>query len=150
MDAPFILAVERHMLDLVNGARAAARAAPLAFDEALANAARAHAADMEARDYFSHSGLGGSSAIRRIVAANFRLWGRWQTAENLAWTTTAPHRWPSLIIVDRLHGNLMRSPLHRASVLNPNFGLVGIGFAAGDFQRRAAVFVVQVFARVGA
>jgi uncharacterized protein YkwD len=106
--------LEAQMLDLVNRERAAAGLKPLTFDEELLPVARAHSADMFARGYFAHYTPEGRSPFDRIQQAgvNFRTAG-----ENLALA-------PTLSIA---HNGLMNSPGHRANILRPEFGRVGIG-----------------------
>jgi uncharacterized protein YkwD len=106
--------LEAQMLEMVNGERAAAGLRPLVFDPELLPVARAHSADMFARGYFSHNTPEGLSPFDRIGSAGvtFRIAG-----ENLALAPTLPIA----------HNGLMNSPGHRANILRPEFGRVGIG-----------------------
>jgi hypothetical protein len=102
------------MLELVNRERAAAGLAPLAADPELTEVARRHSVDMFARGYFSHHTPEGKDPFDRIRAADVRF----RTAgENLALAPTLPDA----------HTGLMNSPGHRANILRPQFGRVGIG-----------------------
>lgn len=85
---------------LLNDVRLVNGASNVAFDARLANAAQGHADDMLANDYFSHTGLNGSSAGDRITAAgyNWRTYGeniaRGQQSEEAvmtAWTNSSGH-----------------------------------------------------------
>ena len=106
------------MLELVNRERAAAGLAPLAPDPELTEVARAHSTDMFARGYFSHITPEGRSPFDRMNAAGVK----YQTAgENLALAPTLPIA----------HNGLMNSPGHRANILRPEFGRVGIGIMDG-------------------
>ncbi len=88
---------------------------PLTIDSRLAAAARAHAADMATRDYFSHNGPDGSGFQQRITRAGYR----WRVvAENLAAGLASPEA-----TVD----SWMTSPGHRKNLLNPAFRHAGIG-----------------------
>lgn len=106
--------LEAHMLTLVNQERAESGLKPLVMDAALTELAREHSADMLARGYFSHYSPEGKSAFDRLRAnrISFLVAG-----ENLAFSRT----------VQLAHTGLMNSPGHRANILRPQFGRVGIG-----------------------
>jgi uncharacterized protein YkwD len=114
-------AAEQQMLDLVNGERARAGLKPLAADDRLRDVARAHSLEMFQKDYFSHTAPDGSSPFDRMHAAGitFAIAG-----ENLAY---APN-------VQIAHQGLMNSPGHRANILRPEFGRVGIGIIRSPAQ----------------
>ena len=113
--------LEAEMLEMVNQERAAAGLKPLVFDPELLPVARAHSADMFGRGYFSHYTPEGLSPFDRIgaVGVNFRTAG-----ENLALAPTLPIA----------HNGLMNSPGHRANILRPEFGRVGIGVMDGGLR----------------
>jgi uncharacterized protein YkwD len=113
--------LEAQMLELVNRERAAAGLPPLVFDQELLPVARAHSADMFARGYFSHNTPEGRDPFDRIRASGvpFRTAG-----ENLALAPTLPIA----------HNGLMNSPGHRANILRPEFGRVGIGIMDGGMR----------------
>ena len=121
--------LEAEMLQLVNRERAASGLAPLEADPELTEVARRHSADMFARGYFSHNTPDGKDPFDRIRAADvsFRTAG-----ENLALA-------PSLGIA---HTGLMNSPGHRANILRPSFGRVGIGVMSGG---KRGLMVTQNF-----
>jgi uncharacterized protein YkwD len=106
--------LEARMLDLINQERAKAGLKPLTADPELAEVARAHSRDMLARGYFSHvTPEGGKASDRaRKAGASYLLMG-----ENLAYAHT----------LSVAHQGLMNSPGHRANILRPHFGRVGIG-----------------------
>lgn len=109
---------EQEMLTLVNKERAKEGLPPVVFDEALAQVARAHSQDMFERGYFSHYTPEGKSPFDRMEEANIT----YQFAgENLALAPTTPLAMQGL----------MNSPGHRANILNPNFGRLGIGVING-------------------
>ena len=112
---------EQRMLDLVNGERARVGLGALAADERLRQVARAHSLEMFQLDYFSHNSPTAGSPFDRMHAAgiNFVVAG-----ENLAY---APN-------VDVAHQGLMNSPGHRANILRPEFGRVGIGVIRSQIQ----------------
>jgi uncharacterized protein YkwD len=113
--------LEARMLDLVNQEREKAGLKPLAPDTELRDVARIHSTDMFRRGYFSHYTPEGASPFDRMHEAhvNFRTAG-----ENLALA-------PTLSIA---HNGLMNSPGHRANILRPQFGRVGIGIMDGGLR----------------
>jgi uncharacterized protein YkwD len=110
--------LEAEMLVLVNRERVAAGLKPLEADTELLPVARAHSVDMFARGYFSHYTPEGLSPFDRIGEAHvsFTIAG-----ENLALAPT----------LQMAHTGLMNSPGHRANILRPQFGRVGIGIMDG-------------------
>ena len=113
--------LEAQMLQLVNQERARAGLAPLAPDPELREVARRHSADMFARGYFSHVTPEGRSPFDRMAAAGVA----YRTAgENLALAPT----------LSLAHTGLMNSPGHRANILHPDFGRVGIGIVDGGLR----------------
>ena len=110
--------LEARMLELVNRERVAAGLSPLEHDPEMLEVARRHSVDMFGRGYFSHNTPEGRSPFDRMRAGGvpFRTAG-----ENLALA-------PTLTIA---HTGLMNSPGHRANILRPEFGRVGIGVMDG-------------------
>ena len=113
--------LEIKMLQLVNEERAKQGLAPLKPDPELTEVARAHSRDMFARGYFAHISPEGQSPFDRMKEAHVLFT---TAGENLA----LAH---SLSIA---HNGLMNSPGHRANILNPSFGRVGIGILDGGFH----------------
>jgi len=112
--------LEAKMLQLVNEERTKAGLSALAPDPEMTEVAREHSRDMFARGYFAHFTPEGKSPFDRMNAAHVQ----YTTAgENLA----LAH---SLSIA---HNGLMNSPGHRANILSPSFGRVGIGILDGGF-----------------
>ena len=113
--------LEAEMLDLVNKERVKAGLARLAPDPELREVARRHSTDMFQRGYFAHATPEGRSPFDRIREAGYTF----RTAgENLALA-------PTLTIA---HTGLMNSPGHRANILQPQFGRVGIGIMDGGLR----------------
>jgi uncharacterized protein YkwD len=121
--------LEAQMLEMVNEERRAAGLKTLAPDPELTEVARAHSADMFARGYFAHVSPEGLSPFDRMTRAHvtFRTAG-----ENLALAPT----------VKIAHTGLMNSPGHRANILHPDFGRVGVGIMDGGFR---GIMVSQEF-----
>lgn len=136
MTLPFVVTnakprpdLEAAMLTLVNAERAKAGQRPLTADPETLDVSRAHSRDMFERSYFAHITPEGRSPFDRLRAA--RLTYR-AAGENLALART----------LDMAHIGLMNSPGHRANILNPAFGRVGIGIVDGG---RHGLMVTQTF-----
>jgi uncharacterized protein YkwD len=113
--------LEEQMLALVNKERTERGLKPLKADPELIPVARAHSNDMFVRGYFAHLNPDGKNPFQRMKEANISF----NTAgENLALAQT----------VEIAHNNLMNSPGHKANILNPSFGRVGIGILDGGFH----------------
>ena len=113
--------LEARMLELVNQERAREGLRPLAPDPELTEVARRHSTDMFERGYFAHVSPEGASPFDRMREAGvtFTIAG-----ENLALA-------PTLSIA---HNGLMNSPGHRANILRPQFGRLGIGIMDGGVR----------------
>jgi uncharacterized protein YkwD len=114
-------AAEQRMLDLVNAERANVGLKPLVADDRLRDVARQHSLEMFQGDYFSHTSPTAGSPFDRMHAAGITFV---VAGENLAY---APN-------VDVAHRGLMNSPGHRANILRPEFGRVGIGVIRSPAQ----------------
>ncbi|MGJ7490904.1 CvpA family protein [Variovorax sp. ZT4R33] len=128
-DAPPRPELEAAMLTLVNAERTKASLRPLAADTETVDLSRAHSRDMFERSYFAHVTPEGRTPFDRLRTA--RLSSR-AAGENLALART----------LDMAHTGLMNSPGHRANILNPAFGRVGIGIVDGG---RHGLMVTQTF-----
>jgi len=114
---------EQRLFELVNEERVRHGLKPLRWDERLAEAGRRHAEEMFRLSYFAHeSPVTGQPVNRaRAAGAQFIVLG-----ENLAYA-------PSTEIA---HKGLMESPGHRANIMSPMFGRVGIGVVRGGIYGR--------------
>ncbi|HEX2540149.1 MAG TPA: CvpA family protein [Caldimonas sp.] len=121
--------LEARMLELVNEERARAGLRPLLADPEARDVARAHSQDMFARGYFSHVTPDGKDPFDRLRSAGVRYLN---AGENLALARNLP----------MAHQGLMDSPGHRANILRPQFGRVGIGILDGG---RYGLMVTQNF-----
>lgn len=106
--------LELEMLRLINTERAGAGLKPLSFDSLLMSVARLHSTDMLTRGYFSHHTPEGADPFQRLQKNGIRYH---YAGENLALA-------PTLL---KAHDGLMKSPGHRANILSPSYGRVGIG-----------------------
>lgn len=113
--------LERQMLDLVNEERIANGLQPLAPDPELTEVARRHSTDMFARGYFAHDTPEGLTPFDRMHESDVRFI---VAGENLALAPT----------VSVAHTGLMNSPGHRANILRPQFGRLGIGIMDGGMR----------------
>ncbi|HEY2962066.1 MAG TPA: CvpA family protein [Pyrinomonadaceae bacterium] len=113
--------LEKRMLDMVNEERAKAGLRPLAPDPELTEVARQHSADMFARGYFAHDTPEGLTPFDRMHNSHVQFL---TAGENLALAPTLPVA----------HTGLMNSPGHRANILRPQFGRVGIGIMDGGIR----------------
>jgi len=111
---------EAEMLQLINEERKKHGLKSLKADPVMLQIARTHSQDMFANGYFAHDDLQGRDPFDRMKAANIHFEA---AGENLALAQT----------VEIAHVNLMNSPGHRANILNPSFGRVGIGILDGGF-----------------
>jgi uncharacterized protein YkwD len=106
--------LEARMLELVNAERRAAGLRPVKPDPDMTQVARAHSRDMLARGYFAHVSPDGKDLHDRMRAAGE---GYLTAGENLALAPT----------LGSAHKGLMLSPGHRANILRPQFGRLGVG-----------------------
>ena len=97
---------------------------PLAPNPNLELAALRHSTDMVANNYFSHTGLDGSSPASRIAAAGYV--GN-TIGENIAFITGQNNT--PVQAAPNLNADLFKSAGHRVNVLDPTYTEIGIGIA---------------------
>ena len=112
--------LEAKMLELINNERVKEGLKALKMDREETIVARAHSKDMFARGYFAHVNPDGKDPFDRMKEAKIKFMA---AGENLALAQT----------LQIAHTNLMNSPGHRANIMNPAFGRVGIGIQDGGF-----------------
>lgn len=110
--------LEKLMLSMVNAERLKEGLNPLKADPELTKVARQHSRDMFARGYFSHVAPEGKGPFDRMRESGVKFS---HAGENLALAQT----------LDIAHSGLMHSPGHRANILRPQFGRLGIGIVDG-------------------
>ena len=109
-------------LCLINQQRTHAGLTPLHDDTRLDQAARAHSQDMTARGYFDHVSPSGSTPESRVTAVGYlKGAGSWAVGENIAWGSL------TLATPQEIVSSWMRSPGHRANILDARFRDSGIG-----------------------
>jgi len=117
------LTSEARMLELLNEERRRAGLKPLVRDPNIDEVARKYSIEMLQRGYFSHESLDGRSPFDRLRDGGVQFSS---AGENLALAPTAA----------LAHQGLMDSPGHKANILRPEFGRVGIGAAQADGRGR--------------
>lgn len=121
--------LEAEMLKLVNQERVKRGLNALKADPEMQTVARAHSADMFARGYFSHYTPENKDPFDRMKDKHVKFI---TAGENLSLART-------LVMA---HEGLMNSPGHRANILQPAFGRVGIGILDGGIY---GIMVTQNF-----
>ncbi len=113
--------LEAAMLVLINSERLKRHLIPLKADPEIAEVALLHSEDMFKRGYFSHFSPEKKDPFDRLQALNVEFI---TAGENLALA-------PTLTVA---HEGLMKSPGHKANILNTAFGRVGIGILDGGLH----------------
>ena len=114
------------VLCLLNQERRANGLRPLRSDGRLRRAAKRHASHMARADFFDHTTPQGTSMTDRVRRAGYtRGARRWSIGENIAWGVGG------LATPRQIVAAWMRSPGHRANILNAGFREIGIGIASG-------------------
>jgi len=137
---------EHMLVDLANKSRAEAGLPPLAWDESLAAAARAHAQLMASQGQISHRYQGEADLGQRAAqaGAHFSL-----IEENIAMGYSP----------DTIHNSWMHSQGHHDNLLNPKIDHIGVAlvqvrgelYAVADYSQAVeALTQAQVEAKVGA
>lgn len=129
-DAPPEERIARHIFDRVNAERAERGLEPVAWNGELAAVARRWSEEMARTGRFEHQDP-------RELLRRDRLSGFAGVGENI-FRATGP------VPAGEIHAGWMRSPGHRANVLNPGWNRLGIGvFCAED----GSVWATQQFGR---
>ncbi|MBM3268528.1 MAG: CAP domain-containing protein [Candidatus Sericytochromatia bacterium] len=105
------------VVDHTNRERARHGLRPLVASPALSTVAAARSADMVRRGYFDHTDPDGRSPFWHVSRAGINYS---RAAENIAYGQR-----DAAAVVDAW----MRSPGHRANILNPSLGTIGVGLA---------------------
>jgi uncharacterized protein YkwD/uncharacterized membrane protein required for colicin V production len=110
--------LEALMLSWVNAERIKAGLNTVKADPELTKVARKHSVDMFQQGYFSHVSPGGKGPFDRMRNDGVKFTN---AGENIALAPT----------LDIAHNGLMHSPGHRANILRPEFGRLGLGIVDG-------------------
>lgn len=128
-------------LCLINAERTRRGLGRLRSVDALDDVSAAYARRMVRQDFFEHTSPDGGTFVSRIKSTGYLRGAirRWSIGENIAWGTG----WraaPAAVVA-----SWMRSPGHRANILNPGFTELGLGVAIGAPRagagRRGATYV---------
>jgi uncharacterized protein YkwD/uncharacterized membrane protein required for colicin V production len=120
---------EVQILALVNEERQRVGLPVLEYDPELIPVGRAHAVEMFALGYFAHESPNTGDPFDRIDAADVTYL---TAGENLAFA-------PDIVTA---HRGLMNSPGHRANILSPKFGRVGMAVVRSRYH---GLMIVQLF-----
>jgi len=131
MAPPNLAARRAQALDLINQSRTAEGLSLVAWDDAAAQVAQAHAEDMLTGPYFSHWNRAGYGPEHRAAldagmtdAVFENIHAFWRTSNG----QPAPIQdWPQRIL--DAHLGLMDSPGHRRNIMDPAHTHVGVGIA---------------------
>jgi uncharacterized protein YkwD len=123
------------LVDQTNQNRVVAALPTLRSNPILDQAAALKAADMAAKSYFAHTSPEGLTPWYWFDRIGYKYE---YAGENLAVDFTDS---------EDVTNAWMKSPLHRANILNQNFTDIGIAQAHGSYQGHDAVFVVQLFGK---
>jgi len=119
---------ERELLASVNQARRAQGLSPLRWDESLAVAARRHAGVMAERRSAQHGFEGEPGLSARVK----------QAGAHFSWLSENVTQGPS---PEFIHTQFMKSPPHRANILDRDMDSIGVGVV----EQRGQLFVVEDF-----
>ncbi len=120
------LRAERELFAAANQARRAQGLAPLRWDESLATAARRHAKVMAVRGSAQHGFEGEPSLSARVK----------QAGAHFSWLSENVTQGPT---PEFIHVQLMKSPPHRANILDRDMDSIGIGVV----EQRGQLFAVE-------
>jgi len=123
---------EQAVVEQTNAIRMQHNLPPLKIQEDLALAARYHAADMSASDYFSHDTYGVEDGSLAMICDTWKrietYYPNWQAlAENIA----AGQRTPEMAM-----DGWMNSPDHRHNILSDGYTEIGVGYYEGSGEYR--------------
>jgi uncharacterized protein YkwD len=127
--------VQQRLLQLLNRTRAENGVPPVRSHSGLRKVARAHSQDMVENDFVGHSSPNTGSASDRVRGAGF---SSGLVLENIGRGYSAKE----------IHRGLLRSPGHRANIVNPDVTHVGIGVVAEQEGSRTAFVVTEVLVRM--
>jgi uncharacterized protein YkwD len=108
------------VIALTNAQRRAHGCGALTVNVTLTRVAQAHTADMATHNYFSHNSRNGASPAARMTAAGYRYS---YAAENIAAGQAS---------ADIVVAAWMKSPGHRANILNCHLTQIGVGYAVNN------------------
>jgi uncharacterized protein YkwD len=136
--------LESGVLAQINFIRVQHDLAPLRLSAELGDAAQQHSDEMVVDGYFQHDSFDGSVFWKRIASFYPPVGhGYWSVGENLLWSS------PNVGSVGALQ-MWMRSPDHRANILNPRWREIGVAAvhavnAPGTYRHRTVTIITTDF-----
>ncbi|HSH35488.1 CAP domain-containing protein [Schnuerera sp.] len=123
------ISIEKEVVKLVNIERQKAGLAPFTYSEELSKVARIKSQDMANKNYFSHNSptYGSPFDMMKSFGIKYRTAG-----ENIA---------KGYFSAESVVKGWMNSSGHRANILNPNFGTIGVGYVKAN----ATTYWTQMF-----
>jgi uncharacterized protein YkwD len=118
----------------INQVRQKEKLQPLKNNERLAEVARKYSKEMAEKNFFSHTGVDGSTLASRVEASGIIYW---LVGENLFRGTNLND--PVSIAVE----GWLESPGHRANIMRPPFNETGVGV----WQIKNTYYITQLFLR---
>ncbi len=118
----------------INQVRQKEKLQPLKNNERLAEVARKYSKEMAEKNFFSHTGVDGSTLASRVEASGIIYW---LVGENLFRGTNLNE--PVTIAVE----GWLESPGHRANILRPPFNETGVGV----WRIKNTYYITQLFLR---
>lgn len=144
--APAITAIEQEFIDLINRERTSRGLAALVPDGRLTEAARGHSREMGEMGYFDHrsptAGLHtpGDRFLRVLGDRGMGAPAEWLLGENIYHISEFDH----FFNVEFGHRAIMKSPSHRAAILEPRYTKVGVGVYQ---DARGELWATELFLR---
>jgi uncharacterized protein YkwD len=121
---------ERELFDATNRERLAHGLPALQWNDALAVAARKHASEMAQKDALSHQFPGEPSLPSRVK----------QAGAHFVWLSENVALGPNTSLI---HAEFVKSPPHRANILDTDMNVMGIGIV----ERNGQLFAVEDFSK---
>lgn len=129
--------LERILLDLTNKHRREMKLPPYSWDSRLAGLAKGHARDMAANNFFAHTNQQRQGPVERAAAAGYSF----KVRENIGMAGAGRGSPVGMVIL--VDDGLMRSPGHRAAILDPAGKGAGMGVCYD--LKNGGIKVCQVF-----
>lgn len=126
--------IEADIRQSINQVRQKQGLKPLENNQRLAEVARNYSRYMASKNFFSHTGIDGSTPSQRVEAAGILYW---VVGENLFRGTNIPQ--PVQIAVK----GWLESPGHRANILRPVYTETGVGV----WRVKNTYYITQLFLR---
>ncbi|MFA6285655.1 MAG: CAP domain-containing protein [Parcubacteria group bacterium] len=122
-----------NIIGLTNSSRAAENKSMLTENSKLSLSAKAKAEDMVAKNYFSHTSPEGVTPWKWIDGENYDYG---YAGENLAMDFQS---------AEKMEDAWMKSPTHRANILNEKYKDIGVAVKAGSINGSETILVVVMF-----